>query len=89
MGRKGNLIHVMWDHSRTLGNLTPKLVNVHDVFHVSMLRRYVIDPTHVLERPPIELENNLQCEERLMRIMDTVGQSMVEEQIKRRSNLEK
>ena len=29
--------------------LTPELVNVHDVFHVSMLRRYVADPTHVLE----------------------------------------
>ena len=29
--------------------LTPELVNVHDVFHISMLIRYVPYPTHVLE----------------------------------------
>ena len=38
--------------------LTPELANVHDVFHVSMLRRYIADPTQVLDRPPIELELN-------------------------------
>ena len=43
--------------------LTPEFSNVHDVFHVSMLRKYVADPTHVLEQPPIELERNLQYEE--------------------------
>ncbi|GFY91033.1 hypothetical protein Acr_07g0012290 [Actinidia rufa] len=51
--------------------LTPELENVHDVFHVFMLRRYIADPTHVLERPLIELEKNLQYEERPMHIMDT------------------
>ena len=50
---------------------TLKLVNVHDGFHVSMFRRYVVDPTHVLERPPIELEKNMQYEEWPVRIMDT------------------
>ena len=29
--------------------LTPELANVHNIFHVSMLKRYVADPTHVLE----------------------------------------
>ena len=29
--------------------LTLELANVHDVFHVSMLRKYVADPTHMLE----------------------------------------
>ena len=46
-------------------------MNVHDVFHVSMLRRYVADPTHILDQSHIELEKNLQYEERLMWIMDT------------------
>jgi hypothetical protein len=50
--------------------LTPELANVHDVFHISMLRRYVADPTHVLERPPIQLEKNLRYEEQPIRIMD-------------------
>ena len=40
--------------------LIPKLANVHEVFHISMLRKYVADPTHVLERPLMELEKNLQ-----------------------------
>ena len=29
--------------------LPPKLVGVHDVFHMSMLIRYQSDPTHVLQ----------------------------------------
>ena len=51
--------------------LTPEFADVHDVFHVSMLRKYVADPTHVLDQPPIALEKNLQYEERPVRIMDT------------------
>ena len=42
---------------------TPEYANAHDVFHVSMLRKYVADPTHVLEQPSMELERNLQYEE--------------------------
>ena len=40
--------------------LTLEFANVHDIFHISMLREYLADPTHVLEQPPIELEKNLQ-----------------------------
>ena len=50
--------------------LSPELANVHDVFHVSMLRRYVSDPSHVLIRPTIEIEKNLSYEERPIRILD-------------------
>ncbi|XP_057495682.1 uncharacterized protein LOC130780682 [Actinidia eriantha] len=51
--------------------LTSEFANIHDVFHVSMLRKYVADPTHVLQQPPIELEKNLQYEEQPVRIMDS------------------
>ena len=51
--------------------LTPDFANVHDVFHVSVLRKYIADPTHVLDQPPIELEGNLQYEEQPVRIMDS------------------
>ena len=51
--------------------LTLKFVNVHNVFHISMLRKYVADPTHVLEQPPIALKKILKYEERPVRIMDT------------------
>ena len=50
--------------------LTPELTNVHDVFHVSMLRKYIPDPSHILAQPPIEIEKNLSYEERPVRIMD-------------------
>ena len=49
--------------------LTLELANVHDIFHVSMLRRYIPDPSHILVKPPIEIEKKLSYEERLVRIM--------------------
>ena len=36
--------------------LTPELSRIHDDFHVSMLRKYVYDPSHVLSRQPNELK---------------------------------
>ena len=33
------------------------------MFHVSMLRRYRSDPTHVLKEQPVELKENLSYEE--------------------------
>ncbi|XP_070678235.1 uncharacterized protein [Malus domestica] len=35
--------------------LPPELVRVHKVFHVSMLRRYVSDPSHVIPPHPLEI----------------------------------
>ncbi|KAL0561655.1 hypothetical protein IC582_002095 [Cucumis melo] len=32
-----------------------ELSRIHDVFHVSMLRKYVPDPTHILEYQPVQL----------------------------------
>ena len=29
--------------------LPPSMLGVHEVFHVSMLRRYTLDPTHVVD----------------------------------------
>ena len=42
-----------------------------DIFHVLMLRKYVADPTHMLEQPPMELERNLQYEEQPVKIIDS------------------
>ena len=51
--------------------LTPDFTNMHDVFHVSVLRKYIADSSHVLDQPPIQLERNLQYEEQPVRIMDS------------------
>ncbi|KAL0537622.1 hypothetical protein IC582_026605 [Cucumis melo] len=39
--------------------LPPSLSTVHDVFHVSMLRKYVPDPSHVVDYEPLEINENL------------------------------
>ena len=39
--------------------LSRELERIHDVFHVSMLRKYIFDPSHVLEAPPAELKEDL------------------------------
>ncbi|KAL0537068.1 hypothetical protein IC582_026038 [Cucumis melo] len=39
--------------------LPPSLSTVHDVFHVSMLRKYVPDPSFVVDYEPLEIDENL------------------------------
>ena len=50
--------------------LPPSLSGVHDVFHVSMLKKYIIDPSHVLDYSGLQLDDNLTLEEHPMRILD-------------------
>ena len=50
--------------------LPPKLSRIHNVFHVSMLRKYISDPSHVLEAPPIELKEDLFFEVQPVAIVD-------------------
>ncbi|XP_038883959.1 uncharacterized protein LOC120074858 [Benincasa hispida] len=47
-----------------------ELSRIHDVFHVSMLRKYVLDPTHVLPEQPVQLKENLSYEEEPVKILD-------------------
>ena len=37
----------------------PQLSNLHSVFHVSQLRRYVADPSHVLEAEDLQFRGDL------------------------------
>jgi len=48
--------------------LPPTLSNIHDVFHVSQLRKYIFDPSHVIEADNIHLQDNLSFEVPLARI---------------------
>ena len=38
--------------------LPSDLDRIHDVFHVSMLRKYIQDPSHVLTEQPVERQEN-------------------------------
>ena len=51
-------------------DLTPELSKVHNVFHVSMLRKYIPDPSHVLKDQPVERKDNLTYKEQPMHIAD-------------------
>ncbi|XP_038896579.1 uncharacterized protein LOC120084833 [Benincasa hispida] len=44
-------------------------MKVHNVFHVSMLRKYVTDPSHVVGFEPLQLNDNLSYEERPVEIL--------------------
>ena len=47
-----------------------ELANIHDVFHISMLRKYIADPSHILKDQPIQLKENLTYEEHPVEILD-------------------
>ena len=50
--------------------LPPSLAGIHDVIHVSQLRRYVSDPSHVLKSETLQVEPNLTVREKPLRILD-------------------
>ena len=53
-----------------------KLSRIHDTFHVSMLRKYILDPLHVLREQPVQLKENLTYEETLVQIVDHKEQEL-------------
>ena len=48
----------------------PDLSRVHPIFHVSILRKYVCDPFHIIQHQLVELDENLSYSEQLMAIID-------------------
>ena len=50
--------------------LPHELARIHDVFHVSMLRKYIADSSHVLRDQLVELKEDLTYEERPVQIVD-------------------
>ena len=50
--------------------LPPELSRIHDTFRVSMLRKYIPDPSHVLREQPVQLKENLTYEETPVQIVD-------------------
>ncbi|KAL5836129.1 hypothetical protein ACOSQ4_015626 [Xanthoceras sorbifolium] len=50
--------------------LPPELEKIHNVFHVSMLRRYRSDPSHKVQAESIEIRPDLTYEEEPVQILD-------------------
>ena len=53
-----------------------ELSGVHNVFHVSMLKKYISDPSHVLRHEPLEIWEDATYIEKLVRIIDTKEQEL-------------
>ena len=51
-------------------DLPTELAKVHNVFHVSMLKKYVPDASHVLTAPPVEIQENMTYEILPVKILD-------------------
>ena len=53
--------------------LPPSMLGVHEVFHVSMLRKYTPDPAHVVDWGKIEVDTDETFEEGPVCILDSRG----------------
>ncbi|TXG51789.1 hypothetical protein EZV62_024313 [Acer yangbiense] len=50
--------------------LPPNLSRLHNVFHVSVLRKYMVDPSHVLDYQPIQISQDMTYEEHPLKILN-------------------
>ena len=62
--------------------LPPKLSMVHLVFHVSMLRKYMPDPSHVILPQDIQLDKNLSYVEEPTAVVDRQVKKLRSKEIK-------
>ena len=79
-GKVKTKIHQTVSSSPTSGNcclsiaLPPKLLHIHDGFHISMLRKYVHDPMHVINHYPLAVSEDLSYIEKSIEILDRLEQ---------------
>ena len=50
--------------------LPPSWSHIHNVFHISMLRKYIMDPSHVISYEDVEIQPDLTVQEEPMKILD-------------------
>src|ERR1051325_11106284 len=93
-GRKGKLSPRFIGHFEILERigpvayrlvLPPDLSRINDVFHVSVLCKYVPDPSHILETQSVQVKENLSYEEVPVQILDKKEQVLRNKSIPLRS----
>jgi hypothetical protein len=50
--------------------LSSDLVEMHDIFHISILRKYIANPNVIVEYESLEIQEGLTYEEEPMKIVD-------------------
>ena len=61
--------------------LPSPLANIHNIFHVSQLRKYVPDPSHILESDLVRVKENLSFDVRPIKIIDSTKKQLREKDI--------
>ena len=61
--------------------LPPSLAGIHDVFHVSQLRGYIPDPTHILDHSRLSIESDHTFREEPMRFIDQTVKQLRRRQV--------
>jgi hypothetical protein len=56
--------------------LPPALSRIHNVFHVSTLRKHVHDPRHIVDFEPLQVQDDLKYEELPVQILDRKEQKL-------------
>ena len=51
-------------------DLPQEMTSIHNVFHVSMLKKYVPDPSHVIQPQSIQIQEDMSYEEKPVEILD-------------------
>ena len=59
-----------------------QLSNVHNVFHISMLRKYKLDTWHILNWQELDIQDNVSYDERPREILDTKEQVLWDKTIR-------
>ncbi|KAL5564045.1 hypothetical protein UlMin_033792 [Ulmus minor] len=62
--------------------LPPAMSGIHNVFHVSILRKYIPDPSHVLSYDTLDLRQDLTFEESPVRILDREERELRQKKIR-------
>jgi len=62
--------------------LPPHLANLHNVFHMSQLQKYIADPSHVLESDDIQIREDLTVNAGPVQILDSQVKKLRGKEIK-------
>jgi hypothetical protein len=78
-GKKGKLSPIFigpFEITQKVGKLAyrialpPDLIGTHDIFHVSMLRKYIANPDVIVEYEPLKIQEGLTYVEEPVKIVD-------------------
>ena len=62
-------------------DLPQEMTSIHNVFHVSILKKYVSDPSHIIQPQSIQIQEDMSYEEKPIEILDRKTKSLRNKEI--------